>query len=125
MAIMKLPILTVILLTFLTFSAAAPTPSPHFRITLPNYIGLPIDNIDASDPVPNSYLAVYHSNATSEAVKTHQKSITHKLAKRGMGGTMKTYQISGWNAFAIEADEKTMMEIYNAPEVGQNNHRHP
>lgn len=114
---MKFPIFLSLLALYAGVNAA---PSPVGKTAAPNFIGLPLaNNASAADTVPDCYLAVYHSNATQKAVLAHQKSLSKRLAKRGMNEVMQTYQISGWNAFAIQTDEQTMMDIYNSPEVSQ------
>lgn len=112
---MKFPILFSLLAVFASTNAS---PTPLGKSEVLNFIGLPLaNNAKVQDTVPDCYLAVYHSNATTMAVLAHQRRLTKRIAKRGMGEMMQTYQISGWNAFAIQTDEKTMLEIYNEPEV--------
>jgi len=90
-------------------------------------IGVPISNPDAKDLIPNSYIVVYNSSASDAIVAAHQAKFMDKVAKRNIGKraldgrplamTGRQFQVGGWRAMALEADDKMMLEIFDSEEV--------
>ncbi|KAI1384007.1 subtilisin-like protein [Hypoxylon trugodes] len=86
-------------------------------------LGVPVSNVEATDVVPNSYIVVYHNNATDDDVFSHQASIKiaikkRNLGKRGLNGQLlstrvRTFAMSGWRAMALDSDDLMMNEINN------------
>jgi hypothetical protein len=80
---------------------------------------LKIRNLEATDVVPNSYIVVYHQDTSAEAIAAHEFSIASSLNKRSstLSGIGATYSMSEFKGYQIEADEDTIAEISNSPEV--------
>jgi subtilisin family serine protease len=114
-----------IFLTLLTLALAAPSPSPRKG----HFMGVPVSNpeLAAADIVANRYIVVYNSTVGEEAISAHQSKWTAKIAasnvgKRGLDGRslstkVRTVRIGSWNAMALEADDRTMNQIFDADEV--------
>ncbi|KAG9233444.1 putative subtilisin-like protease [Amylocarpus encephaloides] len=87
-------------------------------------LGLPIKNIDATNIIPNSYIAVYTKNATDDIVAAHQATVAAAIRKRGLaarstdGSTvlstvMTPYTMGTWRAMSFEADDAMVIEMSN------------
>ncbi|TPX15249.1 uncharacterized protein E0L32_004526 [Thyridium curvatum] len=93
----------------------------------PSILGVPISNPNARNLIPNAYIVVYNKTFDDDAVKSFQSNIMATVAKRNIGkrgldgrplSTLATsFQLGGWRGMALEADDKMMVDIFNAPEV--------
>jgi len=92
------------------------------------YIGVPVDNPDDLDPIPHRFIVVYNNTFGDVDVKAHQTSVIQTIAKRNiakrspmtgklLSTAVNTYQIGGWRAMSLEADDLMINEIFSAKEV--------
>ncbi|RYO80335.1 hypothetical protein DL766_001663 [Monosporascus sp. MC13-8B] len=82
-----------------------------------------VDNPDATDVVPNSYIVVYNNTFGDDVVEAHELSIKTAIAKRNIGKRglngralstqVKTFKMSGWRAMVLDADDVMMNTIYD------------
>jgi len=110
----------------LTLTLAAPSPAPSRKRP---FMGVPISNPDiaASDIIANRFIVVYNTSSGQEAIDSHQAKWISKIAKsnvgkRGLDGRalstkVRTIRMGAWNAMSLEADERTMNQIFDADEV--------
>ncbi|KAH8887328.1 subtilisin-like protein [Thozetella sp. PMI_491] len=107
------------------FAAALPSPDPRKGDF---FLGVPISNPDAAELIPNRYIVVYNTNATSDAITAHQNSVIKAVAKRNIGKRsptsgrllstkVDTFAMGTWHAMALEADDRMMNDIFTAEEV--------
>lgn len=93
-----------------------------------SYIGVPISNPDAKNPIPHKYIVVYNNTFSAAAIQAHQDSVIQAIAKRNIGKrspvtgqllstTVKSYQLGGWRAMSLEADDAMVNQIFSADEV--------
>lgn len=90
-------------------------------------IGVPISNSDATNIIPNRYIVVYNSSATTEAVDNHQASVMSALRRRSLSpraaagrqlsDKMDMFSMSGWRGMSLDADDGMILEIASAEEV--------
>ncbi|KAI1492706.1 subtilase [Biscogniauxia mediterranea] len=90
-------------------------------------IGTFVNNPDAKDVVPNSYIVVYNSNCTDDDIDSHVASIKvaikkRNLGKRGLSGKLlstrvRSFAMGGWRALAMESDDVMMSEINSSEMV--------
>jgi subtilisin family serine protease len=92
-------------------------------------MGVPISNpeIAASEIVANRFIVVYNTSSGQEAIESHQSKWISKIAKlnvgkraldgRSLSTKVRTVRLGAWNAMALEADERTMNQIFDADEV--------
>ncbi|CAL3964603.1 hypothetical protein PZA11_002418 [Diplocarpon coronariae] len=117
------------------FALILATPTPHgevggsrggLRKALQG-IGVPVNNVDATDIVANRYIVVYNDNCTDERVEYHQSMIATALKKRNIGkraldGRMMSQHISpfaiqGWRGTILDADDAMMLSIADMSDV--------
>ncbi|RYP63015.1 hypothetical protein DL771_009470 [Monosporascus sp. 5C6A] len=82
-----------------------------------------VDNPDAKDVVPNSYIVVYNNTFGDDVVEAHELSIKTAIAKRNIGKRglngqtlstqVKTFKMAGWRAMVLDADDVMMNTIYD------------
>jgi subtilisin family serine protease len=92
-----------------------------------SFLGVPIANVDAKDIIPNRYIVVYNRTFGQDIIEAKQAMvISHvqkrNLGKRGLSGRLlstqvQTFLMNGWNAMALEADDRLIMEIMDEDEV--------
>ena len=91
-------------------------------------IGVPISNPDAKELIPHKYIVVYNNTFSAAAIQAHQNSIVHAIAKRNiakrspvtgqlLSTTVNSYQVGGWRAMSLEADDAMVHQIFSADEV--------
>ncbi|KAI5921073.1 subtilase [Camillea tinctor] len=90
-------------------------------------IGTFVNNPDAKDVVPNSYIVVYNNSFTDDDIDAHEASIKvaikkRNLGKRGLSGKLlstrvRSFAMGGWRALAMESDDLMMSEINNSEMV--------
>ncbi len=92
------------------------------------YIGVPIANPNAQNLIPHKYIVVYNNTFDDAAVQAHQASVMSTISKRNiakrspmtgklLSTTVDTYQIGGWRAMSLEADDLMINQIFAAQEV--------
>lgn len=116
--------LLAIVLGFLALTLSLAAPSPRRG---PGHIGVPVVNPGANDIISNRFLVVYNSTYGDEAITSHQTKWINRIAtanvgKRSLDGralstTATPFQLGTWRAMALEADERTMNQIFDADEV--------
>lgn len=91
-------------------------------------LGVPIMNGDARNMIPNSYIVVYNDSCPDTMVAAHQAKWVKKLATRNIGKRspvdnrsfstkVHTFSIGTLRAMALDADDKSAIEINAAEEV--------
>ncbi|OIW28080.1 subtilisin-like protein [Coniochaeta ligniaria NRRL 30616] len=92
-------------------------------------MGVPVSNpeVSESDIIANRFIVVYNSTFGEEAIATHQSKWIAKIAKanvgkrsldgRSLSTKVNTFRLGTWNAMALEADDRTMNQIFDADEV--------
>lgn len=115
--------LITVLLSLLTLTQAAPSPRKG------HFMGVPVSNpeVSESDVVANRFIVVYNSTFGEDAITTHQSKWIAKIAKsnvgkrsldgRSLSTKVSTFRLGTWNAMALEADDRTMNQIFDADEV--------
>lgn len=111
--------------TFLTFVLLV-CAVPRHKIT-GDFLGLPISNPEATNVISDRYIVVYNSSFGDAAIDTHQSSMMAKVAKRNIGKRsldgrsmstkVNTFQMGKWRAMALEADSRTVSEMFASDEV--------
>ncbi|ORY57922.1 subtilase [Pseudomassariella vexata] len=120
--------LTTLFTSVLAVAASLVNAAPTTGLaTWDSTLGVPIDNVDATDIVPNAYIVVYNKTFGDDVVAAHQMSVASAIKKRNIGKrslsgkllstSTRTFSMSGWHAMALEADDLMMMEINAAEEV--------
>ncbi|KAJ4420249.1 hypothetical protein N0V82_004460 [Gnomoniopsis sp. IMI 355080] len=91
-------------------------------------LGVPIKNADVVDIIPNSYIVVYNDSCPDAMVAEHQAKWVKTLATRNIGKRspidnrqistqVQTFSIGTLRAMALDADDKSAIEINAAEEV--------
>lgn len=91
-------------------------------------LGVPIKNADVKDIIPNSYIVVYNDSCPDSMVAAHQAKWVKTLAQRNIGKRssvdgrdfstqVQTFSIGTLRAMALDADDKSAIEINAAEEV--------
>ena len=90
-------------------------------------LGVPIVNPDAADLIPNAYIVVYNNTFDDDAVTKYEGKISAKIARRNIGKRsldgralstgINSFRMGRWRAMALEADDKMMLDIFDAQEV--------
>lgn len=89
---------------------AAPLAAPHPKIKIPT--------ADAKEIVADSYIVVYNTDITAEVTASHVDFVNSIVAKRDSAVSVgATYKIEDFAGYQISADEATIIEIANKPEV--------
>ncbi|KAI9646143.1 Subtilisin-like protease 2 [Ciborinia camelliae] len=106
-----LTILTALAAVFApVFGAPAPAAVPHPKVKIPT--------ATAKDIVADSYIVVYNTDITAEVTASHVEFVNSIVAKRDNAATVgATYKINDFAGYQISADEATIVEIANKPEV--------
>ncbi len=91
------------------------------------FLGVPISNVDAVDIIPNRYIVVYNRTFSQTAIEAKQALVMSRvqkrnLGKRGLTGRLLstdvlTFKMNGWNALALEADDRLILEVMDEDEV--------
>jgi subtilisin family serine protease len=91
------------------------------------FLGVPIANVDASDIIPNRYIVVYNSSFGQAAIEAKQAMVMshiqkRNLGKRGIAGNLlstevQMFKMNGWNAMALDADDRMILDVMNQDEV--------
>ncbi|KAK4452145.1 subtilisin-like protease 6 [Podospora aff. communis PSN243] len=111
-----------LLLSGLSAVAAAPRKGDDF------FLGVPVSNPDAPNPVPHRFIVVYNNTFDDDVIIAHEASITAKIAKRNLNKrsprtgkflstTVHPFNMGRWHAMALEADDRMITEIFTADEV--------
>jgi subtilisin family serine protease len=111
-----------LLLSGLSAVAAAPRKGDDF------FLGVPVSNPDAPNPVPHRFIVVYNNTFDDDVIIAHEASITAKIAKRNLNKrsprtgkflstTVHSFNMGRWHAMALEADDRMITEIFTADEV--------
>ncbi|KAF7879206.1 hypothetical protein EAF04_000404 [Stromatinia cepivora] len=88
---------------------AAPAAVPHPKIKIPTA---------AKEIVADSYIVVYNTDITAEVTASHVDFVNSIVAKRDNAVSVgATYKIKDFAGYHISADEATIVEIANKPEV--------
>lgn len=92
------------------------------------YLGVPIANPGVRNAIPHKYIVVYNDTFSDDEVHAHELSVMQTIAKRNLGKrspltgkllstAVSTFQVGGWRAMALEADDLLINEIFAAREV--------
>lgn len=92
------------------------------------YIGVPVANPNALNVIPHKYIVVYNSTFNDDEIAAHETNVIKTIAKRNiakrspmtgklLSTKVDTYQINGWRAMSLEADDLLINEIYASKEV--------
>jgi len=111
-----------LLLSGLSAVAALPRKGEDF------FLGIPISNPDAPNPVPHKFIVVYNNTFGDDIIAAHEAHITAKIASRNIGKRsprtgrllstgVRPFSLGKWRAMALEADDRTITEIFTADEV--------
>ncbi|KAL1845070.1 hypothetical protein VTK73DRAFT_1188 [Phialemonium thermophilum] len=110
------------LVPLLLLASASPSPKRGAP-----YLGLPIANPHAKGAIADRYIVVYNSSFDDAAVEAHQSRIQSKVARRNLGRrslsgrsmsrSVDVFRMGSWRAMALDADERTVNEIFAADEV--------
>jgi len=111
-----------LLLSGLGAVAAAPRKGDDF------FLGVPIQNPDAPNPIPHRFIVVYNNTFDRDVIAAHEASITAKIASRNinkrspmtgklLSTAVRPFSMGRWHAMALEADDRTITEIFTADEV--------
>ncbi|KAA8568477.1 hypothetical protein EYC84_007508 [Monilinia fructicola] len=105
-----LTVLTALAAVFAPVFAAPAAVVPHPKIKIPT--------VDAKEIVADSYIVVYNSGVSAEVTASHAEFVNSIVAKRDNAVTVgDTYKIQDFAGYQISADEATIVEIANKPEV--------
>lgn len=111
------------------FPAAIDPAGPHIDARhAVSGLGVPIMNGDARNLIPNSYIVVYNDSCDDTMVADHQAKWVKTLATRNIGKRspvdnrffstqVHTFSIGTLRAMALDADDKSAIEINAADEV--------
>ncbi|KAK0648862.1 peptidase S8/S53 domain-containing protein [Cercophora newfieldiana] len=111
-----------LLLSGLSAVAAAPRKGDDF------FLGVPVSNPDAPNPVPHKFIVVYNNTFDDDVIAAHEAKITAKIARRNinkrsprtgryLSTAVRPFAMGRWHAMALEADDRTITEIFTADEV--------
>jgi hypothetical protein len=111
-----------VLLSGLGVVFAAPRKGDDF------FLGVPVSNPDIANAIPHKFIVVYNNTFDDDIINAHEASITAKIARRNIGKRspmtgnllstlVKPYAMGRWRAMALEADDRTITEIFTADEV--------
>lgn len=92
------------------------------------YLGVPISNPDVQNGIPHKYIVVYNNTFSDDDIVAHEATVIKTIAKRNMGKrspftgrllstSVKSFQVGGWRALSLEADDLMVTELFNANEV--------
>ncbi|KAK3346192.1 serine protease [Lasiosphaeria hispida] len=106
--------------------SAAPAPEPRKGDF--HFLGVPVSNPDVKDPVLGRYIVVYDNTFDDDVISAHEASVKSTIAKRNIGKrSLRTgklmstavtpFKLGKWRAMALEADDRTITEIFVADEV--------
>ncbi|KAK3367500.1 serine protease [Podospora didyma] len=93
-----------------------------------HYLGVPVSNPEIANAIPNKYIVVYNGNFSDDDIESHQASVIKTIAKRNIGKrgersgvflstAVNAIKIKSWHALTLEADDKTINEIFNSDMV--------
>lgn len=92
-----------------------------------SFMGLPINNPDALDIIPNRYIVVYNDTFDDDAIDSNIASFSaavkkRNLNKRGLLGNVlstevKSFKMNKWRAMVLDADDLMINDIFNTDEV--------
>ena len=93
-----------------------------------NFIGLPIANAQATDMIPDCYMAVWNSTFSLEEITSRQSLVTADIRKRNLNKRsdvsgdllsmdVHSYRIRNFMAMGFHADSKLLQSIADQPEV--------
>ncbi|KAK5659278.1 hypothetical protein OQA88_1371 [Cercophora sp. LCS_1] len=105
---------------------AAPAPEPRKGDDF--FLGVPISNPDVLNPVPHRFIVVYNNTFDDDVIDAAEATITAKIARRNinkrspltgnfLSAHVNAFKMSGWRAMALEADDRTITEIFTSDEV--------
>lgn len=124
-----LPVLSILVAIAAGFPAPGDLASPETKIQDASVgLGVPIKNFDVVDIIPNSYIVVYNDSCPDNMVAAHQAKWVKTLAQRNIGKRstvdgrdfstqVQTFSIGTLRAMALDADDKSAIEINSADEV--------
>lgn len=78
---------------------------------------LKIRNFEATDVVSDSYIVVYNDQVSSAAAASHLDRVNSLVSKRDTNGVGATYDMDLLKGYQITADEDTIKQIADSPEV--------
>ncbi|QSZ34964.1 hypothetical protein DSL72_007826 [Monilinia vaccinii-corymbosi] len=105
-----LTVLTALAAVFAPVFAAPAAVVPHPKIKTPS--------VDAKELVADSYIVVYKSGVSEEVTASHAEFVNSIITKRENAASVgATYKIRDFAGYQISADEQTIVEIANKPEV--------
>lgn len=123
---MAIKLLTLLLTLSASLSPAAPTPEPEPH-RKPFFLGVPVSNPDALDPISNRFIVVYNSTYPEDRISLHQSKWTAAIAKinigkrsldgRALSTKATSFRMGSWRALALEADDRTASQMFDAEEV--------
>jgi hypothetical protein len=95
-------------------------PFAALLLTLTAAINTPkIQNGNATDVIPNSYIVVYNDNVTTPAINAHESSAS-SFSKRWdtqFRGICARYNMTTFKGYHVEASDAVIAYIAAAPEV--------
>jgi len=112
----------------LLLSALGVTAAPAPQKGSDFWIGVPISNPDITNAIPHKYIVVYNNTFDDDVVAAHESKISSIIAKRNLGKrgeisgkllstSVHTFNVKGWRAMALEADDLMINDIFAAEEV--------
>lgn len=115
----SIQLLFAVLAAFFTLAYSLPTSAPAT---------LKISNAGTKDIIPNSYIVVYNSTYAAADIDTYESSVKSHIAKRNiharditgkrqLSTTVKSMSMGAWRCMMLEADDVTINEISDSPEV--------
>lgn len=113
-----------LILTFITLVQSSPTPKGGARI---KGLGVPINNVDATDIITNRYIVVYNNTASDQDVDDCRAMISTAMKKRRIGARsidgrtlsnhIEPFSMQGWRGTILEAEDDMMIEIADMTHV--------
>ncbi|KAK3322036.1 serine protease [Apodospora peruviana] len=87
------------------------------------YIGVPVSNPEITNAIPHRYIVVYNNQTDDDVIEAHQATVMSTLSKRNVGvigkrsgrplsTAVNRIKIKKWNAMVLEADDRTINEIF-------------
>ena len=90
-------------------------------------LGVPVTNPNAANLIPNAYIVVYNNTFDDDAVNRYESKIVSSIARRNIGKRsldgrslstgVTSFRMGAWRAMSLEADDKMMLDIFDAEEV--------
>lgn len=113
--------------TLVLISTALAIPTPYTLSYIPatgadSVLALKAKNVDRNDTIEGRYIVNYVGAINDTEVNDHEDFVRRLVRKRNfLGGVTRSYSMSGFKGYNIEADDDTLAEISARAEVGREN----